>query len=264
MIWSTLPAGSPTVPQNRPTLLLPGRPLRRLGRHRLLLRQPGLEVARPASTTASPAKPFAIPEFGVSSGDDPRYVQHLIDLGQAPRRAARCSSTTRTSAPRALTGSRTTRRASPCSTSRSTRALPRLRARSARTRRHRRPAAWPLDQARARALGVGRRTLLTCRARRPRPAGSGASLRDARPAELPLRRGGDGRPGPSPGPLRHRLGRPQERVDPPAVLRGGLAMVAPIRNRRGRVALALRPGRHGVDRRVYLAAIALPLCAVPA
>ena len=33
--------------------LLPRRRLRRLGRHRLLLRQPGLEVARPASTTAS-------------------------------------------------------------------------------------------------------------------------------------------------------------------------------------------------------------------
>ena len=45
VIWSTLPAGSPTVPQNRPAVLLPGRRIRRLGRDRLLLRQPGLEGA---------------------------------------------------------------------------------------------------------------------------------------------------------------------------------------------------------------------------
>ena len=62
-------------------------------------------------------KPFAIPEFGVSSGDDPRYMEHLMTWVSATR-AARCSSTTRTSARPAPTGSRTTRPASPSSTTR--------------------------------------------------------------------------------------------------------------------------------------------------
>ena len=65
-------------PAEPPRPLLPGRPLRRLGRHRLLLRQPGLEGARPASTDRFSGKPFALTEWGVSSGDDPAFVASLM------------------------------------------------------------------------------------------------------------------------------------------------------------------------------------------
>ena len=47
---------------------------------------------------------------------------------------------------------------------------------------------------------IAARPLAACRDRRPRRR---PALRHARPAELPLRRGGDGRPGAPPEPLRH-------------------------------------------------------------
>ena len=51
------------------------------------------------------------------------------------------------------------------------------------------------------------------RARLRRGARGDPAVRDARPAELPLRRGGDGGPGPAPEPLRHALRSPAQRVD---------------------------------------------------
>ena len=59
-----------------------------------------------------PDKPFALTEWGVEAGDDPDFVAQASSPGWKPTRAARCSSTTRTSAPPATTGSRTTRPAS--------------------------------------------------------------------------------------------------------------------------------------------------------
>ncbi len=77
VIWSTLPAGSPTVPQNRPKYFYPGNSY---------VDWVGTDFYSDDQDWHSlnglynrfSAKPFAIPEFGVSSGDDPRYVQHLM------------------------------------------------------------------------------------------------------------------------------------------------------------------------------------------
>ena len=79
IVWSPLPSGSPTVPQNRPRHFYPGSTLGRLGRHRLLRLLSRMEVARPASTTASPARsPSRCTEWGVEAGDDPAFVSRLF------------------------------------------------------------------------------------------------------------------------------------------------------------------------------------------
>ena len=77
MIWSTLPAGSPTVPQNRPSHFYPGNGyVDWVGTDFYSDNQDWKSLT--GSTAASPSKPFAIPEFGVSSGDDPATSQHLM------------------------------------------------------------------------------------------------------------------------------------------------------------------------------------------
>ena len=124
IVWSPLPAGSPTVPQNRPAPLLPGL-------------EAGSTGSAPTSTPPIPngsrstglynryagEKPFALTEWGVEAGDDPELRQPPLRLGEDSTRAARCSSTTRTSAAPAATGSRTTRPASRCSRPACTRRL---------------------------------------------------------------------------------------------------------------------------------------------
>ena len=77
MIWSTLPAGSPTVPRNRPKYFYPGDDyVDWVGTDFYSDNQDWKSLTGLYNRFSS--KPFAIPEFGVSSGDDPRYMQHLM------------------------------------------------------------------------------------------------------------------------------------------------------------------------------------------
>jgi hypothetical protein len=77
LVWSTLPAGSPTVPQNRPRYFYPGnRYVDWVGTDFYSDNQDWKSLTGLYNRFSS--KPFAIPEFGVSNGDDPRYVQELM------------------------------------------------------------------------------------------------------------------------------------------------------------------------------------------
>jgi hypothetical protein len=77
VIWSTLPAGSPTVPGNRPRHFYPGSEY---------VDWVGTDFysddqdwkALTGLYNRFPEKPFAIPEFGVSGSDDPTYVKRLV------------------------------------------------------------------------------------------------------------------------------------------------------------------------------------------
>lgn len=77
VIWSTLPAGSPTVPQNRPRHFYPGDEyVDWVGTDFYSDNQDWKALTGLYNRYSS--KPFTIPEFGVSSGDDPAYVKRLI------------------------------------------------------------------------------------------------------------------------------------------------------------------------------------------
>jgi Glycosyl hydrolase family 26 len=77
VIWSTLPAGSPTVPQNRPKHFYPGDEyVDWVGTDFYSDNQDWKALTGLYNRFAS--KPFTIPEFGVSSGDDPAYIKRLI------------------------------------------------------------------------------------------------------------------------------------------------------------------------------------------
>ena len=78
VLWSTLPAGSPTVPQNRPKYFYPGDKY---------VDWVGTDLYSDAQDWKAltglyrrfAGKPFAIPEFGISTGaDDPAYMDHLL------------------------------------------------------------------------------------------------------------------------------------------------------------------------------------------
>jgi hypothetical protein len=85
VLWSTLPAGSPTVPQNRPKHFYPGdRYVDWVGTDFYSDNQDWKALTGLYRRFAN--KPFAIPEWGVSSGDDPAYVQHLITWVKRHRR----------------------------------------------------------------------------------------------------------------------------------------------------------------------------------
>ena len=115
VLWSTLPAGSPTVPHNRPKYFYPGDDyVDWVGTDFYSDNQDWKALNGMYKRYSS--KPFALPEWGVSERRRPALRRTPDGLGQEPPRAARCSSTTRTSAPPAPTGSRTTRPASASST----------------------------------------------------------------------------------------------------------------------------------------------------
>lgn len=77
VIWSTLPAGSPTVPGNRPRHFYPGEEyVDWVGTDFYSDNQDWKALTGLYNRFAG--KPFAIPEFGVSSGDDPGYVKRLV------------------------------------------------------------------------------------------------------------------------------------------------------------------------------------------
>jgi hypothetical protein len=77
VIWSTLPAGSPTVPQNRPKHFYPGdRYTDWVGTDIYSDNQDWKALNGLYRRYRS--KPFSIPEWGVSEGDDPAYVEKLM------------------------------------------------------------------------------------------------------------------------------------------------------------------------------------------
>jgi hypothetical protein len=85
VIWSPLPAGSPTVPQNRPRHFYPGdRWVDWVGTDFYSDNQDWKSLTGLYKRFAD--KPFAITEWGVSSGDDPRYVRKLMDWVDGHRR----------------------------------------------------------------------------------------------------------------------------------------------------------------------------------
>lgn len=77
VLWSTLPAGSPTVPQNRPRNFYPGdRWVDWVGTDLYSDNQDWKALAGLYRRYSN--KPFALPEFGVSNGDDPAYMRKLM------------------------------------------------------------------------------------------------------------------------------------------------------------------------------------------
>jgi hypothetical protein len=86
VIWSPLPAGSPTVPQNRPKHFYPGS---------RWVDWAGTDIysdnqdwkALTGLYNRFSGKPFAIAEWGVSTGDDSRFVRRLMTWMKRHRRA---------------------------------------------------------------------------------------------------------------------------------------------------------------------------------
>jgi hypothetical protein len=86
VIWSPLPAGSPTVPQNRPRHFYPGS---------RWVDWAGTDIysdnqdwkALDGLYRRFSGKPFAITEWGVSTGDDATYVRRLMTWVERHRRA---------------------------------------------------------------------------------------------------------------------------------------------------------------------------------
>jgi Glycosyl hydrolase family 26 len=77
VIWSTLPAGSPTVPHNRPKHFYPGDEyVDWVGTDFYSDNQDWKALTGLYNRFST--KPFSLPEFGVSSGDDPAYVERLM------------------------------------------------------------------------------------------------------------------------------------------------------------------------------------------
>ena len=77
VIWSTLPAGSPTVPRNRPRHFYPGsRYVDWVGTDFYSDNQDWKALTGLYNRFSD--EPFTLPEFGVSSGDDPAYVKRLM------------------------------------------------------------------------------------------------------------------------------------------------------------------------------------------
>jgi hypothetical protein len=77
VLWSTLPAGSPTVPQNRPRHFYPGDDwVDWVGTDFYADNQDWKALT--GLYNRYPDKPFSLPEFGVSIGDDPVYMTKLM------------------------------------------------------------------------------------------------------------------------------------------------------------------------------------------
>jgi hypothetical protein len=86
VIWSTLPAGSPTVPQNRPRHFYPGsRWVDWVGTDIYSDNQDWKALAGLYRRFAG--KPFAITEWAVNTGDDSAYVRKLMTWVDRHRRA---------------------------------------------------------------------------------------------------------------------------------------------------------------------------------
>ena len=85
VLWSTLPAGSPTVPQNRPRHFYPGSAwVDWVGTDFYSDNQDWRSLAGLYRRFAG--KPFALPEWGVIGADDPRFVNRLLTWVDRHRR----------------------------------------------------------------------------------------------------------------------------------------------------------------------------------
>jgi hypothetical protein len=78
IVWSPLPAGSPTVPQNRPRHFYPGSRWVDWAGTDFYAAYPEWKALTGLYKRFS-GKPFAITEWGVESGDDPGFVRKLFD-----------------------------------------------------------------------------------------------------------------------------------------------------------------------------------------
>jgi hypothetical protein len=85
IVWSPLPAGSPTVPQNRPRHFYPGsRWVDWVGTD-FYASYPEWDALTGLYKRFS-GKPFALTEWGVEAGDDPDFVRKLFAwIAQHPR-----------------------------------------------------------------------------------------------------------------------------------------------------------------------------------
>jgi hypothetical protein len=77
VVWSPLPAGSPTIPKNRPRFFYPGNRWVDWTGTDFYAAYPEWSALTHLYRRYS-TKPFAITEWGVESGDDPSFVQHLF------------------------------------------------------------------------------------------------------------------------------------------------------------------------------------------
>jgi hypothetical protein len=85
VLWSTLPAGSPTVPQNRPRHFYPGSAwVDWVGTDFYSDNQDWKALA--GLYRRFRGKPFALPEWGVVGADDPRFVSRLLTWVDRHRR----------------------------------------------------------------------------------------------------------------------------------------------------------------------------------
>jgi len=86
VLWSTLPAGSPTVPQNRPKHFYPGDEyVDWVGTDLYSDNQDWKALTGLYRRYSS--KPFSIPEFGISTGaDDPGYMDRLMGWARGHKR----------------------------------------------------------------------------------------------------------------------------------------------------------------------------------
>jgi hypothetical protein len=85
ILWSVLPAGSPTVPQNRPRHFYPGsRWVDWVGTD-IYSDNQDWKALRGLYRRFS-GKPFALPEWGVVGADDPRFVRRLLEWVDRHRR----------------------------------------------------------------------------------------------------------------------------------------------------------------------------------
>lgn len=77
VVWSPLPAGSPTVPHNRPRHFYPGSRWVDWAGTDFYAGYPEWKALTGLYRRFS-GKPFAITEWGLESGDDPRFVRRLL------------------------------------------------------------------------------------------------------------------------------------------------------------------------------------------
>lgn len=86
VLWSTLPAGSPTVPHNRPKYFYPGDKYVDWVGSDLYSDNQDWKALTGLYNRYAP-KPFAIPEFGISTGaDDPGYMSRLLGWARGHKR----------------------------------------------------------------------------------------------------------------------------------------------------------------------------------
>ena len=176
IVWSPLPSGSPTTKKNLPQNYFPGEKWVDWTGTDFYASYPEWG-ALTRLYERYPDKPFALTEWGVENGDDPAFVSKLFTWVEKHPRTKMVvyyqdfGSTS-------PTGSRTTRKASRCSPTASTRVTSRRTRRLRRSCRRRRPAASKPDSAPPEPLRRGQTA-------QPRDARRAPFRRD-RP---PLRRG---------------------------------------------------------------------------